>query len=257
MEQLFSRFPHLSEAICDQLNNESFGKFKEVNRSWNLYLTDQKLYEVRIILATMAKFRNIGDGWKEVLKESSKETLVKLKHAVQEFSKNFPPWKHGGPQGGYNYGGATPLHVLALGGYVHLFETIFNKTQEKHPKDSLGRTSLHYAARFGHLEICAFIVTRIEDKSPKDNDGITPLHNAAFGGHLKVCEYLIQQVDDKNPKNPRINGFTPMHYAAMVGHLAICQLIQSNVADKNPASNDGTTPKMLAARFMNSLWNTN
>ena len=82
MEQLFSRFPHLSEAICDQLNNESFCKFKEVNRSWNLYLTDQKLYEVRIILATMAKFRNIGDGWKEVLKESSKETLVKLKHAI-------------------------------------------------------------------------------------------------------------------------------------------------------------------------------
>ena len=65
MEQLFSRFPHLSEAICDQLDNESLGKFKEVNRTWNLCLTEQKLYQVRIILATIAKFRNTYRRWLE------------------------------------------------------------------------------------------------------------------------------------------------------------------------------------------------
>ena len=88
MEQLFSRFPHLSEAICNQVDNEGLRKFKEVNRTWNLYLTEQKLYEVRIILATIEKFRNIGDGWNKVLKESSKETLVNLKHAVEKTATN-------------------------------------------------------------------------------------------------------------------------------------------------------------------------
>ena len=112
MEQLFSRFPHLSVAICDQLDNEGLRKFKEVNRTWNLYLTEQKLYEVRIILATIEKFRNIGDGWNKVLKESSKETLVNLKHAVQEFAEN-PRFR--------GIEGATPLHVLARFGHVHLF----------------------------------------------------------------------------------------------------------------------------------------
>ena len=85
MEQLFSRFPHLSEAICDQLNNESLGKFKEVNQSWNMYVTEQKFYEVRIIKANIAQFPQIGNGWKEVFKKSSKETLVNLKHALREF----------------------------------------------------------------------------------------------------------------------------------------------------------------------------
>ena len=201
MEQLFSRFPHLSEAICDQLNNESFGKFKEVNRSWNMYVTEQKFYEVRIIKANIAQFPQIGNGWKEVFKKSSNETLMNLKHALREFL------------GKYRYReieGLSPLHVLAGVGPLILFETIFNKIQEKHPKDSWGRTPLHYAALFGNLEMCAFIVTKIDDKNPKDNHGWTPLHTAAYNGHLDICKHIMQKiVDDKNPTTK--NGFTPLH----------------------------------------------
>ena len=174
MEQLFSRFSHLSEAICDQLDDESLGKFKEVNQEWNLYLTEQKLYEVRIIKATIAKsgLSQIGDGWKEVLKESSKETLLNLKHAVQEFYEEF---KNGGfefPEGitqRFYCLGITPLHVVAGFGQVNLFETIYNKTEEKNPKNVMDETPLHYSARYGRVEICKFIATKIEDKNPKDN----------------------------------------------------------------------------------------
>ena len=142
-------------------------------------MTEEKLYEVRIIKADIAQFPKIGNGWKEVFKKSSKETLMNLKHALQEFLGKYK-------YRDFKQEGLSPLHVLAGVGPLILFETIFNKIQEKHPKDSRGRTPLHYAALFGHLEICAFIVTKIDDKNPKDNHGWTPLHTAATNGHLDI-----------------------------------------------------------------------
>ena len=64
MEQLFLRFPHLSEAICGQLNDESLATWTGVSRSLNMYLTEQKLFEVRIIKATIENYQKRKYGWR-------------------------------------------------------------------------------------------------------------------------------------------------------------------------------------------------
>ena len=47
MQEVFLRFPHLSENIFGQLNSEYLGKSKEVCRSWYDYLDGQKFFKNR------------------------------------------------------------------------------------------------------------------------------------------------------------------------------------------------------------------
>ena len=53
MEETFLRFPHLSEAIFDSLDNKSLASCKEVSESWYVYLGAQKFLETRIIKANI------------------------------------------------------------------------------------------------------------------------------------------------------------------------------------------------------------
>ena len=48
MEEVFLRFPHLSETIFDLLDNKSLAKSKKVNKSWYFYLDSQKFLQTRI-----------------------------------------------------------------------------------------------------------------------------------------------------------------------------------------------------------------
>ena len=49
MEDLYQRFPHLSEQIFDSLDNRSLFACKEVSRSWHQFLDGQKFLQIRII----------------------------------------------------------------------------------------------------------------------------------------------------------------------------------------------------------------
>ena len=214
MEQVFLRFPHLSEAICGQLNNESLAKWQIVSRPWNMYLNEQKLFEVRFIEAAIAKcHKTIAGSWKELFKTVSKETLVKLKHVVQKWYVNVTDYEES----------ISPLHFLAVVGDEILFKTIYNITQDKNPKDEVGRTPLHYAAGNGKLGIFKFVSTRTNDKNPEDHLGETPLHIAASKGNLDICDYITRRVKDKNP--PDENGWTPLHIAALEGHIEVRKLV--------------------------------
>ena len=247
MEQLFLRFPHLSEAICGQLNNKSLATWTGVSRSLNMYLTEQKLFEVRIIKATIKKYHErkwgvmgslvithwASNAWKEVFKTASKETLVNLRHDVQKLYLKM----------GYQIHleiDITPLHFEAKAGNELLFKTLFNKAQDKHPRCEDGQTPLHYAAYYGHLEICAFIMAQSEDKNPKSESGETPLHLAAHRGHAEVCDFIIQQVDEKNPRNNEEK--TPLHLAAENGDYTVYEIVMSNGGDQNLEDEFGQTP---------------
>ena len=248
MEQLFLRFPHLSEAICGQLNNKSLATWTGASRSLNMYLTEQKLFEVRIIKAAIRNYhkrkyllwkymdrtRWASNAWKEVFKTASKETLATLRHDVQKFySKMWHQIRH--PEKDI-----TPLHFAAIAGNELLFKTLFNKAQDKHPRCADGQTPLHYSAFYGYLEICAFIMAQSEDKNPKSESGDTPLHLAADEGHAEVCDYIIQQVDEKNPRN-KIK-MTPLHLAAENGDYTVYEIIMSNGGDENLEDEFGQTP---------------
>ena len=263
MEQLFLRFPHLSEAICGELNNESLVTWQKVSRPWNMYLNELKLLQVRIIEAkmkyyfydrqykkggilikTLRNYHKIGDAWKDLFKTASKETLVDLSHLVQKYYRS-----------SFHFEGSTPLNFVGYQFMVLnrpsielqelLFRTILGQSRDKNPKGFEGQTPLHYAAEKGCLEICTLIMANIEDKNPADNNGWTPLHKAAMNGHLEICHCIMKQVNDKNPKNNV--GETPLHRAAMNGHLEICDCIMQQVKDKNPKNNLGITPLHIAA----------
>ena len=55
MEEVFLRFPHLSENIFDSLDNKSLADCKEVSKPWYFYLAAQKFLQKRIIKANLTK----------------------------------------------------------------------------------------------------------------------------------------------------------------------------------------------------------
>ena len=59
MEELFVRFSHLIEAIFNGLDNKSLVKCKEVSEIWCDYISEEKLYLIRIIRSTVAGFHDV------------------------------------------------------------------------------------------------------------------------------------------------------------------------------------------------------
>ena len=60
MEEVFLRFPHLSENIFNALGNKSFANCKKVSKVWYNYLNDQKFVQerkVRMIQKMIDKFQ--------------------------------------------------------------------------------------------------------------------------------------------------------------------------------------------------------
>ena len=55
MQEVFFRFPHLSERVFDSLDNKSLANCKEVSKSWYFYLDNQKFLQPRIIKADIKK----------------------------------------------------------------------------------------------------------------------------------------------------------------------------------------------------------
>ena len=49
MDKQFARFPHISEEIFDQLDNQNLVKCRRISKSWCNYLDDQKILYIRII----------------------------------------------------------------------------------------------------------------------------------------------------------------------------------------------------------------
>ena len=253
MEELFLRFPHLSEKIFDKLNNGSLSKSREINKSWNSYLSDEKWYEIRILKTMMIEMcPDIGDNVRKITNKWPRETIRDLKKAVCQLNEK-KQWSNGRllkqiwlaricvwPKIRASQG--PPVHFAAAVGHQLFFETLFNVlgNNDKNPRNNFGETPLHFAAMNGHLLVCKYIMEQVTDKNPRADYGRTPLHYAAMNGHLPVCEYIMEQATDKNPRdNDRI---TALHFAAWNGHLAVCKYIMEQVTNKNPRDNDGKTP---------------
>ena len=49
MQEQFARFPHISEKIFDQLDDQNLVKCRRISKSWCKYLDDQKNLYIRII----------------------------------------------------------------------------------------------------------------------------------------------------------------------------------------------------------------
>ena len=256
MEVLILRFPHLSENIFDQLNDENLAKCSEASKTWNNYFLKQKFFHCRKIKRRIEENQVFGKFWKKVLSKANTEITLQLSLAVEKFFAG---------KDGCFYSGLTPLHLAASLGNFQIVEYILQKCElenlsvkyyksnlgvimkqdNKNPRNEWNETPLHFAASKGHLKICKYIVGKVEDKNPKCMNGRTPLHYAAIKGHLEVCLLIMPKIRNKNPCD--INEFTPLHFAAFHGHLPICKYILDNVGDKHPKTILGKTPLSLAS----------
>ena len=248
IEEIFERFPTLSEGIFGRLDNRSLASCREVSKAWKEYVDIQRIYWIRKIL--MYATNPLRWSWSSLSyyhydsphNRFHGEWKIILDKTPIEFLKKFARFVWLAPRTE-----SSPLYVAGAIGDIELFQCIKEKTGLKEDsKNSLGETPLTVAACNNHVNLCKVIIEELQNKNPGCNKGATPLHHAASNGHFNVCELIMERLLDKNPGSNR--GTTPLHHAARKGHLKVCQLIIDKVANISPKTNKGNTPLHLAAR---------
>ena len=192
-ENFCLRFPELAESIFDSLDSQSLIRCKEVDRTWNNFLTAPKFLLIRKIFK---KFENhhkrswkSTEIWKYFTKNLQTSDVLQLELACSRFcSENSKKYGLDSHCNAENYAVApleidpenqdlpawslhciTPIHIAAGTGNLALLETLVRKVNKIQAKDDYRRTPLHYAAMHGHLETCRFIMEKITDKNPSNS----------------------------------------------------------------------------------------
>ena len=90
MEEHFARFPHISEKIFVQLNNQNLAKCRKISKSWCNYLDNQKFMNIRIIKQRI-RSSDCKDNFQLLIDETKKPWTEFFKRAsaeaVQYFAK--------------------------------------------------------------------------------------------------------------------------------------------------------------------------
>ena len=255
MDEVFLRFPHLSENIFDSLNSESLAKSKEVCISWYQYLDDQKFLQTRAnkvkeIIDTVEKLGHVAKVYQVSVYQTNRIAFdVWTRNAIIYFARN----------GNFDLVHTLilksiklmyyPLHPILneieMGHFV-VVKYLVDTMEDKNPKIDKrhGWTLVHLAAKLGRIDIVKYVMSKVSNIIPKDNHGQTPLHIAATFGKLDVVKLIMEKLEIKSPKDN--NGKTPLHNAARNGNLIVFKYIVENVDEKNPKDNDSNTPLDLA-----------
>ena len=110
--------------------------------------------------------------------------------------------------------------------------------------DRDGNTLLARAVQRGHREVFTLLLGSGARIETRNRYGETPMMYAALGGNEGIVRELIG-------KQARINAdaptWTAMHYSALRGHAGVLALLLDAGGDINAASDNGTTPLMMAA----------
>ena len=286
MDNVLLRFPHIGHQIFEQLNNPLLTNCREVTNSWKIFIDNEKLPWIRIIVHYIKPLKS---SWRKFLQKSNIRSLFEMATLVIQHYKEFKiipenttplhfaamagntemikrliqigaqfnkirvnemiyklHWN--GNRLGIDSDLCTPLHYAASNGHLRAYEVIMEINPIKNPECGY-MTPFHMAAKNGHFSICELIINNIEHKNPKNFDGETPLHYAAEGGFLEICQLIIDKVIDKNPEDE--SGNTPLYHAITTGNLAIFKLIVDNIEDNNPQNDEGVTALHLAAKCDN------
>ena len=259
MEEVFLRFPHLSESIFGSLKSEFLAKSKEVCRSWYQYLGDQKFFQtraskVKLVIETVEKLGQIPE---RVIVSTIVRNMFDL-----ETRKTIINFARYGKFGLVNSNikkniklmyDRQPFFIATLLGHFEVVKYLVDNLEDKNPiLDSYAQcTALHFAAIHGRIDIVKYIMSNVMDINPMDRNGNTPLHYAASGNthnmngnKFEVVQYIMKKLPNHIPKNNL--GMTPLHVAASNGQLIIFKYIIENVVETNPMDKYGKTPIDLA-----------
>ena len=265
MEDLCKRFPHLSENILNQVNDQSLNNCKEISSELLQCLERSRFFWIRMIKKYQKDLKDFPKFWKPVVDKTPIEIVKQVAIAVSRFFQ-LP----------HLYSDLSELDlrgrrcrwsvfaICANYGDMALLHYVIDQIKLKNIRKTERVNALFLAAFQGHLEVYKLVMKNLKDKNPGNtsilnNTGITPLHYAAQNGHFSVCELITANTADKNPVTRYVNnryqyghnyGSTPLHFAAQNGHLEICKLLINNIVEKNPADHkEGYTPYHLAAEY--------
>ena len=251
LDEMMLRFPHIAQAVFEELDNKSLKKCRIASRTCCDFIDKQKFYWIRKI-QNCVDMKKYQQQWNKVLKSTPTEDVKEMFEGLNIHWNMILTGKYGKSKSSplhiiavqrYDAKWApsqwSPLHIAAEQGNLEFSKYIIEKTNDPNPKGEYGTTALHLASHNGHQKICKLIIDNLEDKNPVDNGGMTPLHIASEMGHFDICNLLIQNIDDKNPSAP--DGCTPLHLAMIHGHLEIVRLILETGVNKSPHFN-GKTP---------------
>ena len=188
LENINLKFPHISEIILQELDDQSLTECRKVSRSMCNFIDNTKIPWMRMINKHMGDNEQLQKSWTKVLHKCNVEIIRQLALTVNLFQM-------------YMCNGTTPLHFAVRSGQTNVFMDIFQRSEDKNPSDDSGVTPLHIAAEKGHLSWYKAIMKNLEDKNPKNKSGFTPLHRAAYRGYLPMCKLIMKHLEDKNPKN--------------------------------------------------------
>ena len=77
------RFPHLAEAIFDQLNDQTLVECRRASRPWLNHLDQEKCLKIRIFLSDIGKFHKVQKEWNIFLRGINTEMINRLGHAIK------------------------------------------------------------------------------------------------------------------------------------------------------------------------------
>ena len=259
MDNIFLRFPHVTEKIFDQLDNPSLAMCKTVSRPWNNYLNDQKFLYERI-MTELAKYKPIGESKKHGNQCSSH--YVCAVHAGNPYVSR-EPCTNGYVQTSWSFSNPRPrpkeswnriLKKLNSKTIAELYNAIKVYIEEATPSDWRERTSyfndhdiapLHIAAYIGSVVLYEEIFRESLVQNPESHCGKTPLYIAAGKGHFLLCKTIMETVQAENNVSSGVNK--ALFEAAKNGHVEVCKFIVDSIDDKNPKVTNGRTPLHVAS----------
>ena len=241
MEELFVRFPHLSENIFSKLNYQSLVTCREVSKTWNNSIEVEQSSYLKIIKG----YTKCSDELLEEILNNFKAPII----LVSILNKIFSNFSKGTTQSRqYFKWGNTPLHIAAGSGHLAAYILIMENVGDKNPiginlvpMKILGvkepnqlrcadihteYTPLHLAAINGHFSTCKLIIENVVEKNPPNKYMFTPLHAAAANGNYSIFQMIIESIQgNRNPRD--VLGITPLQIASAYGHFDICVLLLS------------------------------
>lgn len=144
------------------------------------------------------------------------------------------------------YGGRTPLHWAAAGGYEHIIRLLLEYHADPAIRNVAGRIALQEAIKNRHDGSAKLLIENGAPIQNKDVGGWSALHGASFEGRLGICKILVAKGAELDA--PTSNGTTALAWAVDSSHAACVKYLMLMGANFRTENLSGDQPIHTACR---------